>query len=329
MLDQLLSPGLSLYLFMVFAAVVMLSQGLIVPTFGDARKTERHIKKRLARVASASHRGQLRSLLREKYLRRLSGPERFFESLPGMESLARRIEQSGHQILAYKIVLLGFALSLLLAATAWWLTRQSPAVIAFALIGFWLPFFKINRDRAQRIASIEEQLPDAVDIIKRALRAGHPFSDAVNMVGQELDGAVGREFALTFADINYGNDQRNALLGLLERVPSMTVTAMVTAVLIQKETGGNLAEILEQLSKLIRARFRFYRKVRTLSAEGRLSAWILGMIPLALFAVVWVTTPDYLPTLLEEPLGRKLIMGAAVLMLIGTMWIKKLIRIEA
>ncbi|MDH3645830.1 MAG: type II secretion system F family protein [Gammaproteobacteria bacterium] len=329
MLDQLLSPGLGLYLVMVFAAVFMLSQGLIVPAFGDARKTERQIRKRLAQVASSSHRGQLRSLLRDKYLRRLSTTERFLESLPGMESLAHRIEQAGHQTLAYKIVLLGFALSLLLASVSWWLTREPAVAVAFALMGFYAPFLKIKRDRANRIASIEEQLPDAVDIMKRALRAGHPFSDAVNMVGQEMEGPVGREFALTFADINYGNDQRNALLGLIERVPSMTVTAMVTAVLIQKETGGNLAEILDQLSRLIRARFRFYRKVRTLSAEGRLSAWILGMIPLVLFAVVWITTPSYLPTLLEEPLGRKLVMGAAVLMLIGTMWIRKVIRIEA
>ncbi|MBT8138056.1 MAG: type II secretion system F family protein [Gammaproteobacteria bacterium] len=329
MLDQFIQPGLSLYVIMVFAAVFMLSQGVIVPAFGDARKTERRIHRRLAQVASTMQRVQLRSLLRDKYLHRLSGPERFLESLPGMEGLARKIEQAGHTMLAYRLVFLSIALAALFAAVAWTLSRMPGTTAAFAAFGLWLPFMKINRDRARRIATIEAGLPDAVDIIKRALKAGHPFSDAVNMVGQEMEGPVGREFALTFADINYGNNQRNALLGLVERVPSMTVTAIVTAVLIQKETGGNLAEILDQLSRLIRARFRFYRKVRTLSAEGRLSAWILGMIPLVLFAIVWITTPSYLPTLLEEPLGRKLIMGAAVLMLIGTIWIRRIIRIEA
>ena len=329
MFEQLMSPGLGLYLIMVFAAVFMLSQGLIVPAFGDARKAEKAIQKRLSKVASAAKRMELRSLLRDKYLRQLSPVEQWLESLPGMERLAQRIEQAGHSILAYRVVALGIALSSLLAAVAWFLTRQPAVAFSFGALGAWAPFVKINRDRAQRIAKIEEELPDAVDITKRALRAGHPFSDAINMVGQEMDGPVAREFAITFADMNYGNDQRNALLGLIERVPSMTVTAMVTAVLIQKETGGNLAEILDQLSKLIRARFRFYRKVRTLSAEGRLSAWILGMVPLVLFAVIWITTPTYLPTLLEEPVGRKLIMGACVMMLIGTMWIRKIIRIEA
>ncbi len=329
MLEQLMSPGLGLYLVMVFAAVFMLSQGLIVPAFGDARKAEKAIQKRLSKVASASQRLELRSLLRDKYLRKLSPIEQWLESLPGMERLAQRIEQAGHNVLAYRVWALGIALGAMLAAAAWFMTLELIVALFVGVLGVWAPFMKIARDRARRVAKIEEELPDAVDIVKRALRAGHPFSDAINMVGQEMDGPAAREFAITFADMNYGNDQRNALLGLIERVPSMTVTAMVTAVLIQKETGGNLAEILDQLSTLIRARFRFYRKVRTLSAEGRLSAWVLGMVPLVLFAVVWITTPTYLPTLLEEPMGRKLIMGACVMMLVGTVWIRKIIRIEA
>jgi tight adherence protein B len=99
-------------------------------------------------------------------------------------------------------------------------------------------------------------------------------------------------------------------------------------VLVQKETGGNLTEILDQLSRLIRSRFRFFRKVRTLSAEGRMSAWILALVPFVLFAVVWITTPSYLPTLIEQPAGRKLIMGATMLMFIGILWIRRIIRIE-
>lgn len=329
MLDQLMSPGLGIFLAMVFGAVFLLSQGLIVPTFGDAKKTERAIKKRLSKVASSAQRRELKSILRKKYLRELSAPEQWLESLPGMEGLAQRLEQSGLNVPAYRIVALGIGLSIASAILSWTFSRQPLVAAAFAVIGLYAPFYYVARQRAKRIALIEEQLPDAVDVVKRALRAGHPFSDAINMVAQEMEGPVAREFALTFADINYGSDQRNALLGLIERVPSMTITAMVTAVLIQKETGGNLAEILDQLSKIIRARFRFFRKVRTLSAEGRLSAWILGMVPLVLFAVIWLTTPDYLPTLLEEPLGRKLIMAAAMMMFIGTIWIRKIIRIEA
>ena len=125
----------------------------------------------------------------------------------------------------------------------------------------------------------EEQLPDAIDTMTRALRAGHPFPAALKMIGDEFDDPVAAEFDLTFGDINYGNDVRRAMLGLLSRIPTVTVMALVTAVLVQKESGGNLAEILERISAVIRGRFKLYRKIKTLSAEGRMSAWVLAMVP--------------------------------------------------
>jgi tight adherence protein B len=122
--------------------------------------------------------------------------------------------------------------------------------------------------------------------------------------------------------------RRRAMLGLLQRMPSLTVMALVTSVLVQKETGGNLAEILEQIAKVIRGRFRFYRKVRTLSAEGRLSAWILALMPLVLFAVISFTSPDYLPTLLEDPTGKKLIAVGFGLGVAGIYWIRRIVRLD-
>ena len=142
-------------------------------------------------------------------------------------------------------------------------------------------------------------------MMKRALRAGHPFSGAIKLVSEELEAPLGKEFGTTFADLNYGNDVRRAMLGLLQRVPSVPVMALVTSVLVQKETGGNLAEILGQISTVVRGRFRFERKIRTLSAEGRMSAWILALVPIVLFGVITVTTPDYLPTLTQDPLRPK------------------------
>jgi tight adherence protein B len=195
-------------------------------------------------------------------------------------------------------------------------------------MGGGLPFFKIFRDRANRIQVFEEQLPDAIDMVKRALRAGHPFSGAIKLVADEMDDPVAGEFGTTFADINYGNDSRRAMLGLLQRVPSVTVMALVTSVLVQRETGGNLAEILERISAVIRGRFKLQRKVKTLSAEGRMSAWILALVPLVLFAVIWVTTPEYLPMLLEEEAGKKMIIYGAISSIVGIFWIKKIIRIE-
>jgi tight adherence protein B len=174
----------------------------------------------------------------------------------------------------------------------------------------------------------EEQLPDAIDIMKRALRAGHPFASTLKLVATDMDKPVAEEFEMTFNDISYGNDMRRAMLGLLERVPSVTVMALVTSILVQKETGGNLAEVLEQIAKVIRGRFRFQRKVMTLTAEGRMSAWVLALVPLVLFATIWVTTPSYLPILFEDPRGQNLIIYGCVSGVIGIAWIRKIIRIE-
>ena len=176
------------------------------------------------------------------------------------------------------------------------------------------PFAVIHVERRKRLEKFDEQLPDAVDIMKRALRAGHPFNACLKLVADDMQPPIAREFELTFADVNYGNDLRQALLGLLARVPSGNLMEVVTAVLIQKETGGNLAEIFERISQVIRSRFRFGRRVRTLSAEGRLSAWILALVPLVLFAVMWLTSPGYLPPLLHEPIGQKLIAFAFVML---------------
>ena len=118
------------------------------------------------------------------------------------------------------------------------------------------------------------------------------------------------------------------MLGLLDRVPSITMMTFVTAVLLQRETGGNLAEILDQIVKVVRGRFKFFRKVRTLSAEGRMSAWILALVPLTLFAGLSFVQPKYLPMLVDDPLGRKLVAVAIVLGIMGVLWIRKILRIE-
>jgi tight adherence protein B len=191
-----------------------------------------------------------------------------------------------------------------------------------------LPYFRLSRQRRRRLEKIEEQIPDAVDVIKRALRAGHPFNAAIKLVADDMDQPIAKEFELTFSDLNYGNDVRRALLGLLNRVPSVTVMALVTSVLVQRETGGNLAEILDQIAKVVRGRFKFERKVRTLSAEGRVSAWVLAMVPLVLIVLLSVVSPNYLPVLLTNPVGHKLLFVAGILGVIGIVWIRRIIQIE-
>lgn len=323
-----MSEGILIFLAMVFTAVFLLSQGIVIPVFGEGGKVRKRLKQRLNEIEVTSGDETFASLLREKYLRQLSPLERRLESLPGMDHLARIIDQAGHQMLAYRLALFSVLLAVAGVAVGWSLTRSLVWTPLIALLAFVMPIAKILHDRKKRIERFEEQLPDAIDSMKRALRAGHPFSAALKLVAEDLDDPVAREFELTFADINYGNDLRRAMLGLLQRVPSLTVMALITAVLVQKETGGNLAEILDQISAVIRGRFKFFRRVKTLSAEGRLSAWILTMVPFALFAVISFTTPEYLPVLLEDPVGRKAVAFGFVMMVLGIYWIRRIIRID-
>jgi tight adherence protein B len=323
-----MSDQIWIFIGTVFVTVVLLSQAMIVPVFGESRKTRKKLKARLGELERELGENSFSSLLREKYLRELGPLERSLEQLPFMAQLTETIEQAGHSFLAHRVVMTALALAVAAAAGAWAFTHHVLAALIAAAVGGALPFLKLVRDRTQRIQKIEEQLPEAVDMMKRALRAGHPFSGAVKLVSEELPAPLGKEFATTFADLNYGNDVRRAMLGLLQRVPSTPVMALVTSVLVQKETGGNLAEILAQISAVVRGRFRLERKIRTLSAEGRLSAWILALVPIVLFAVISITTPDYLPTLTEDPLGRRLIAAAGVMGVIGILWIRKVIRID-
>ncbi len=238
------------------------------------------------------------------------------------------IEQAGHTILAYRLILICLAVAFVSGQVAWYFTHMPLAVVGAIIVGAVLPIIKVRHDRTLRMEKFEEQLPDAIDSMRRALRAGHPFNAAIKLVAEDMDDPIAREFELTFADINYGNDVRRAMLGLLQRMPSMNVMALVTSVLVQKETGGNLAEILGQLSSVIRGRFRFQRKVKTMSAEGRLSGWILALIPFVLTAMLTITSPDYLPVLMEHETGQKMIIGGCVAGMIGILWIRRIIRID-
>jgi len=323
-----MSNGAQIFLVMVFATVVLLMQGLVVPVFGESAKNRKRLRKRIADIEASGDSEALSSLLREKYLRNLSPLERRLESLPAMESLARQIEQAGHKMLAYRLVLISLAVGVTALLVSWSYFRMPIATVSIALLAAYLPFMKISMDRGQRMQMFEEQLPDAIDTMKRALKAGHPLGASLKLVSEELDDPVAGEFETTFGDINYGNDVRRAMLGLLSRVPSVTVMALVTSILVQKETGGNLAEILEKIAVVIRGRFRFQRKVKTYTAEGRMSAWVLAMVPLVLFVSLHFTSPDYLPTMLDDERGHKMIAYGFFSGVVGILWIRKILRIE-
>ncbi|HEY1315406.1 MAG TPA: type II secretion system F family protein [Steroidobacteraceae bacterium] len=314
------------FLCVVFAAVFVLMLGITNPASGNARQ-QRTLRRRLAAIG-ADAKEDVASLLREKYLTSLTPAERRLEELPLMEGLAQMSEQAGKPSPGYRVVFSSVLLGAVLGVVSGALLHALPIGIAAAVAGLLIPYLRLSMLRRQRMNTIEEQLPDAIDVIKRALRAGHPFNSAIKLVADDMDGPIAQEFGLMFTDLNYGSDVRRALLGLLNRMPSVTVMALVTSVLVQRETGGNLAEILDQIGKVVRSRFRLGRRIRSLSAEGKMSAWVLAMVPVALAGLMSFTAPTYLPILFTDPLGHKMLYGAGTLGVIGVLWIRKIIRIE-
>ena len=310
----------------VFAAVFLLMMGLTTPASGGARM-RRALRLRLERM-NADEIRENALIIREKYLKSLSPLEQQLEELPWMDKLAVMSEQAGVPGPGYRVVMNAALLAAIAALAAGSLTHTLGIALIAAGAAAAIPFARLAIRRRRRFEKIEEQLPDAIDVMKRALRAGHPFNSALKLVAEDMDQPIAREFELTFSDVNYGSDVRRAMLGLLNRVPSVTVMALVTSVLVQRETGGNLAEILDQIARVVRSRFRFQRKVRTLSAEGRMSAWVLAMVPLVLVVVLMIVSPQYLPVLLKKSIGHTLLYGAGGLFLAGVVWIRNVIRIE-
>jgi tight adherence protein B len=310
----------------VFAAVFMLMLGLTTSASGDSRM-RRSLRRRLERISAEAHE-DVASILREKYLTSLSPLERRLEEMPFMQKLAAMGDQAGRPKPGYQVMMNSLILALIGGVMGGALLQSGFVGFCTAAGGFAVPYLRLSIQRRARMERIEEQMPDAIDVIKRALRAGHPFNAAIKLVADDMDQPIAKEFELTFSDLNYGGEVRRALLGLLTRVPSVTVMALVTSVLVQRETGGNLAEILDQIAKVVRGRFRFERKVRTLSAEGKMSAWVLALVPLGLVVIMSIASPGYLPIMLTSPLGHKMLYVAGILGVIGIVWIRRIIIIE-
>ena len=314
-----------LFLLMVFIAVFLLIQTLAIRSVDQ--KAAKQLRRRMKGIAESYNDTVSASLLKEKYQRKLSPFQQKLELLPGVPALRRVIEQSGRTGVTVQGFILISLVFVAVGSTVAWMVHRSPVSTLLAgLVAGALPFIKINRERNKRVGLFEEQLAEAVDVMVRALRAGYPFNEALRAVSEEMGEPISKEFEIMFSDINYGVDIRLAFLNLLERMPSMTLLSVVTAVLIQRETGGNLAETLEKISTVIRDRFRFQRKVRTLSAEARMSAWILALMPFVLGVLLFIIQPQYMTMLIDNPNGVKVLGVAFALMVVGLLWIRQMIK---
>ena len=191
-----------------------------------------------------------------------------------------------------------------------------------------LPWWRVASRRRKRIERIERQFPEALDLMGRAMRAGHAFPSAVKMVADEMADPMGRDFRILFDEMNYGVPTNEALVHLAARVPVPDVSYFVVAVMIQRESGGNLAELLDKISTIVRERLKLLGEVRTLSAEGKLSAIILTALPFGVALVVNLVNPEFMQVLWTDPMGQRMVGVAIFMMLVGIMWMRSIIRIR-
>jgi tight adherence protein B len=192
----------------------------------------------------------------------------------------------------------------------------------------FLPLMYVNNKRSKRIADLEEQLPDALDFLARSMRAGHAFSISLEMVGEEIHDPLGQEFRALFNEQNLGASLERSLASFGKRVPLPDVRFFSSAVLLQRQTGGNLSEILNRLSHIIRERFRLKGQVKAVSAHGRMTATILTLLPLGTLAGLMITSPGYLDPLLNDPTGRRIVALGVVAQVVGNFFIRKIIKIR-
>jgi tight adherence protein B len=291
-------------------------------------QARRELDKRLRDVSMPLDPAAQESIVKQAHEGPLPSIDRAIATMGVGSSLSKLIEQSGAKTTPSTIIVMsivGAALGAFLTAT---FVRLPFAPVGGAMLGLFAPTGVLRHKRSKRTKRFEEQFPEALDLLSRAIRAGHAFQTAMGMVADELEDPVGPEFKKCFDQQNFGLPIRDSLNQLAERMPLLDVRFFVTAVLIQRDTGGNLAEILDNLAHVVRERFKILRQVRVHTAHGRFTGWVLMALPAALGVALSIINPAHMELLFHERLGQQLLMGAIVMQVIGYIWIRKVIKIE-
>lgn len=319
------------YLFatLIFIAVVLLIEGVYL-TWNSSKGPEAERVSRRLRVMSAGGHGdeQNISIVKERLLSQTPMMQRMLLQIPRVGALDRVLLQTG---LSWSVAEL-FGMSVLAFLVPFFASSYFalPLLLRLALAGAaaTLPYLYVTRMRLKRLTRIEQQLADALDLMGRALRAGHAFPTALKMVGDEMSDPLASEFRAAFDEVNFGVAMPDALMNLATRVPSTDLRYFVIAVLIQRETGGNLSELLTSISAIIRDRIKLLGQVRVLSAEGKLSAWILSLLPFGAALIIHFLNAAFLELLYTDPAGRKMLAVAGVMMFVGVLVMRQIIRIR-
>lgn len=320
---------------LVFVAVTAGVVGLAMLLSGRTQiKREKAIQNRLQEVsggaAMTTEDGAIAdtTLLRKESSGPLPNIDRVAtEALKGSQ-VERWLQQSGTAMTISAVVLTTLLFGVLASIATFMFTHLWWAAMVAFVAGLGIQPMILKHKRTARIAKFEEHFPEALDLLSRAVRAGHAFSAGMKMVADELEDPVGPEFRKAFDEQNYGLPLKESLNALAERIPLLDVKFFATAVLIQRETGGNLAEILDNLANVVRERFKIRRQVRVHTAHGRFTGYVLMALPAFLAVALMFINPEHMNLLFEEKLGQMMIVACIVMQAIGFIWIKQIVKIE-
>ncbi|PYX81530.1 MAG: pilus assembly protein TadB [Acidobacteria bacterium] len=318
--------GIAILVFVVVTLAVFTGGSLL----DERRSRARLLRDRLTTVQKAAEREPTEELaiLRDEMLSEIPALDTLLRKSARVSSLQKLLSQADIQIRAGNFLMLS-ALSAIVLAVVVILWSKMPVLgWAGVLMGFFLPYAYATHLRTKRFDKFEELFPQAIDTLARAVRAGHAFTTALELIANEIAEPISGEFRKLFEEQKFGLPVRDALINLTERVPLVDVKFFITAVMLQRETGGNLAEILDNLSYVIRERFKILRQVRVYTAQGRLTMALLMGLPPLVVALMRIMNPSFVEPLFSDPIGHALLVIGITLQTIGYFVIRRIIQIQ-
>ena len=318
----------------IIALAIFIVAVLVIELIFYAIRTSRNpdrerIRRELKRISSSRQIQEGTDILRRRVLSEIPALNEILLRVTGIQRLDHLRYQANSRYPSGFFILLSFVL----VGVVFFICNF------FIILGFLLsavlgvfsgsfPFIYLYIKKKKRINKFQAQLPEALDMMARSLKAGHAFSTGMKLAGDEFEDPLGPEFSITIDEINFGLGVPDALKNLVNRVACRDLNFFVVAVILQRETGGNLAEIMENIAYLIRERFKFYGKVKALCAEGNLSMMILILLPFGIIGALLMVNPKYIMTLFTDPVGKMMCAGALIMMAIGAIVMKKIVQIE-
>lgn len=311
-----------------FVAVVLLAEGLYMMWNSYKGPEAKKIEQRLRALSASSDHSERAAVLKDRLLSKMPVIEKLLLKIPRIHNLDRFIVQSGSEMTVAKLLWMSLSVGLTVYIALSFVAVMPNLRLGLAFAALFLPLAYVQWKRGKRLRKLEQQLPDTLDLIGRALRAGHALPSGLKMAGEEMSEPIAGEFRIMHDEISFGVSMQQALTNLSERVPSTDVRYFVVAVLIQREAGGNLTEVLDNLSTLIRNRLKFHAKVKVLSTEGRMSGWVLGLLPFILAGLLNFANHDFISILWTDPAGIMITNILLAMMAAGGFWLYKLTQIR-